>query len=73
MEWETENYTLDCDRFGNYVLTRKSDRASAYFQGDDAWAWDREIAALCRAKHCMRDELFDAIASEYDEVLEVEG
>jgi len=72
MEMQSSRYTLACDRFGNYLLTRLSDNASAYFQGDDAWEWDKTVAALCRVKQSRRTEIFDSLASEYDCVLEVE-
>ena len=69
---ETSAYRLERDRFGFYELTRKSDGASAFFQGDDADLWNRNMDALER---CHRDDeprlvsTFDFLCSGYDDVL----
>lgn len=73
---ETDAYRLTSDRFGFYVLTRKSDGASAFFQGDDALLWDRNMDAI---EHTNIDDearlnsTFDCLCSGYDDILSVEG
>jgi hypothetical protein len=73
IDYETEAYALGVDRFGHYELTRKSDGASAYFQGDDADLWTRNMRAICQVHslECARDKSFDCLCSGYDDVLEV--
>ena len=72
---ETAAYRLEVDRFGFYSLTRKSDGASAFFQGDDADLWSRNMEAIER---CLSDneprlvETFDCLCSGYDDILAVE-
>ncbi len=39
LEHETSHYSLHSDRFGNFLLVRRSDLAEYYFQGDDAATW----------------------------------
>ena len=73
---ETAAYRLESDRFGFYTLTRLSDGASAFFQGDDADLWSRNMEAIER---CLGDDeaklasTFDCLCSGYDDILSVEG
>lgn len=71
---ETASYKLECDRIGNYLLTRKSDGATCYFQGEDGDVWSYNMYALegvqqWKAGNTL-DKSFDFIASGYDCVLE---
>lgn len=71
---ETDAYKLERDRFGFYTLTRKHDGASAFFQGDDANLWDRNMDAIehCHANDESRlNSTFDCLCSGYDDVLEL--
>lgn len=43
---ETFRYTLNQDRMGFFELIRHADGASAYFQGDDADLWRRNMNTL---------------------------
>jgi hypothetical protein len=63
---ETNNYRLEQDQFGFYLLTRKADLVSAYFQGDDAVLWDRSMDAIkvWYAGNAL-DRAFDYLCSEY--------
>ena len=71
----TAAYKLESDRFGFYKLTRLSDGASAFFQGDDAQLWSRNMDAIER---CHADdeprlvETFDCLCSGYDDILAVD-
>jgi hypothetical protein len=71
IDYETARYALSVNRFGDYHLTRKSDGASAYFQGDDADLWTYNMRALCRVHslEVARDDHFDCLCSGYDDVL----
>lgn len=75
---ETAAYRLESDRFGFFILTRKSDGKSAFFQGDDADLWSRNMAAI---EHCfgydkadydeeLANQIFDCLCSGYDDILE---
>lgn len=72
---ETEKYRLQTDRFGFYVLTRKADNASAFFQDDDATLWNRNMTAIEAVKIWNAgnslDGSFDFLCSGYDEILQV--
>lgn len=71
----TDAYRLETDRFGFYKLTRLSDGASAFFQGDDADLWSRNMEAIER---CFIDDeaklinSFDCLCSGYDDILAAE-
>ncbi len=71
IDYETTQYALGVDRFGHYELTRKSDGKSAYFQGDDADLWTRNMQAICQVHslYAARDESFDVLCSGYDDIL----
>jgi hypothetical protein len=78
IEHRTSHYSLREDRFGNFTLTRRSDRASQYFQGDDADLWRRNIDAIVSidrrnawGTNNSFDASFDCLCSGYDDVLEV--
>lgn len=69
---KTAAYHLESDRFGFYVLTRLSDGASAFFQGDDADLWRRNMDAIERthADDVARlNATFDCLCSGYDDIL----
>lgn len=71
---ETNAYKLECDRFGFYTLTRKHDGASAFFQGDDANFWDRNMKAdydEADYDEERANQSFDCLCSGYDDVLEL--
>ena len=69
----TDAYKLETDRFGFYKLTRLCDGASAFFQGDDADLWSRNMEAIER---CLSDNeprlvaSFDCLCSGYDDILD---
>lgn len=71
----TDAYRLERDRFGFYRLSRLSDGASAFFQGDDADLWSRNMEAIER---CFIDDeaklinSFDFLCSGYDDILAAE-
>jgi hypothetical protein len=78
LQHETSSYSLHSDQFGGYTLKRRADGASAYFQGDDARLWSRNIEAILDVyeKGGFKDEpgldrSFDFLCSGYDDVLEV--
>lgn len=72
---ETKAYRLESDRFGFFTLTRLGDGASAFFQGDDATLWDRDMTAIEGVKVWNAgntlDKSFDFLCSGYDEILEI--
>lgn len=68
----TQFYALEEDRFGFFELTRLSDGARAFFQGDDAALWLRNMETIERLFAGDEDRLnesFDCLCSGYDEVL----
>lgn len=75
LEHETSRYSLHFDRIGNFVLKRRSDGAEAFFQGDDAQLWLRNIDALAAidaagwGPNNSFDKSFDTLCSGYDDVL----
>lgn len=76
---ETDAYILRQDCFGCFNLTRKADKASALFQGDDADLWECNMASIESIKQWSAayprgiDDAFDFLCSSYDEVLTIEG
>lgn len=75
---KTSRYTLERDRFGNYLLTRHEgvDPArihQAYFQGDDARLWEHNMDAIQGVKDWRAgntlDKSFDFLCSGYDDIL----
>jgi len=70
----TDRYHLEVDRMGFYKLTRSEDGAEAYFQGDDAILWDRNMTAI---ETCHEDSepalnrSFNCLCEGYDDVLVV--
>jgi hypothetical protein len=71
IEHVSNSYKLESDSLG-YSLTRWADGKSAYFQGDDAVIWRRELAGLLR--RCGDDagrfsRACDLVCSDYDDVL----
>lgn len=73
---ETARYSLHFDRIGNYTLVRRADKASHYFQGDDARLWDRNMEAILDldaskswAPGHSLDTSFDFLCSGYDDIL----
>jgi hypothetical protein len=64
----------------SFELIRNADNASAYFQGDDAYLWDRNILALDKIENSARGwcagnsftQSFDFLCSGYDDVLKQE-
>lgn len=66
----TTRYSLHADHFGNYTLKRRADSASAFFQGDDADLWSRNMEALLAspALHNL-DKSFNFLCSGYDDIL----
>jgi len=73
---ETAAYRLESERSNGlwYTLTRKSDGATGFFQGDDADLWDRNMDAVerCNADNEQRlNETFDCLCSGYDDILTV--
>ena len=72
---ETARYKLESNRFGDFTLTRKSDGASQYFQGDDAQLWHHNMDAIEGIKTWNAgntlDKSFDFLCSGYDEVLDI--
>jgi hypothetical protein len=73
---ETSAYRLATDRFGFYYLTRLSDNASVFFQGDDADLWERNMDAIEGVKTWNAgntlDKSFDFLCSGYDDILKAE-
>lgn len=72
---ETSSYKLEEDRFGFFTLTRKVDGWSAFFQGDDASLWERNMSAIEGIKDWAHpawtlDTSFDFLCSGYDQILE---
>lgn len=74
---ETKAYRLETDRFGFYTLTRLSDGFDAFFQGDDASLWERNMASLLAIESRggwrstgSLDRSFDFLCSGYDEILQ---
>lgn len=71
---ETDAYSLTSHDWGCYLLSRKSDGASAFFQGDDADLWERNMDALEAVKEWPAgnslDQSFNFLCSGYDHVLE---
>lgn len=63
-ERATDNYTLERDRFGNYLITRYSDNHCVYLQGDDAVQFENEYGT-----GCINDAMFDWACSQYDHVM----
>jgi hypothetical protein len=63
------------DRMGNFTITRKSDGASAYLQGDDANQHRADLEKLDKIKYPSGpfknyEQHHDAIASQYDDVMQ---
>jgi hypothetical protein len=72
---ETDSYRLETERNGLFVtLTRKSDGKSAFFQGDDADLWLRNMDAIESIKKWNAgntlDKAFDFLCDGYDDILE---
>jgi hypothetical protein len=69
---ETAAYKLMQLPYG-FVLTRKTDGASAFFQGDDAALWHSNMDAIEGIKTWNAgntlDKSFDFLCSGYDEVV----
>lgn len=76
VRFKTERYALSQDRFGHFRLTRKTDNASAYFMGDDADLWERNMTAIEGIKDWPEsnppERSFDFLCSGYDEILQQE-
>lgn len=77
LEHETSRYSLHSDRFGSFLLKRRSDGAECYFQGDDARLWRANIDAIVSidqrnawGTNNSFDSSFDFLCSGYDHVLE---
>lgn len=73
---ETERYHVTTDRFGFALVTRKTDGASVYLQGDDADTLISEIVTLNGRIACNERRLnnaVDLILSEYDHVMTKAG
>jgi hypothetical protein len=74
IRYETSKYRLEQDRFGFVLLVRKADGATAFFQGDDADLWDRNMSSLESIKTWNAgnspDNSFDFLCSGYDDILE---
>lgn len=72
---ETGEYRLTHETFGCFLLTRKADGASAFFQDEDADLWDRNMSALETIKAWAPgnslDQSFNFLCDGYAEVLEV--
>lgn len=69
---ETDRYRLSFDAMGFVELFRKADGASAYFQGDDAALWWRNLDAMEKTHADDEPALirsFDFLCEGYDEVL----
>ena len=71
---ETGSYRLETERNALFfTLTRKSDGASAFFQGDDAGLWLRNMDAIEGVKTWNAgntlDKSFDFLCSGYDDIL----
>ncbi len=69
---ETARYKLVSTGYG-FELIRSADAATAFFQGDDADLWERNMTALeaikdWRAGNSL-DASFDFLCSGYDEIL----
>jgi hypothetical protein len=78
LEHETSSYSLHSDRFGNFLLHRRSDGAEAYFEGDDALLWRSNIDAIVKIDQANGwgsnnsfDKSFDFLCGGYDDVLKV--
>lgn len=72
---ETERYRLSTDYMGFYELVRLADNASAYFQGEDADLWRRNMSALEATygdDEAGLTRSFDFLCEGYDEILEQE-
>jgi hypothetical protein len=73
----TGRYILSEDRHGFFHLHRIADGASAFFQGDDADLWDRNMRSLEGVKQWNAgnslDRSFDFLCSGYDDLLKVEA
>ena len=70
---ETELYKLELDRFGFYTLTRKRDGATAFFQGDEASLWSRNMALIKAIDFGdgsvnSLDGSFNSLCSGYDDM-----
>lgn len=72
----TASYRLDAHRFGCYELVRLADGATAFFQGDDAALWERNMDAIEGIKEWnvgnSLDQSFDFLCSGYDDILEAQ-
>jgi hypothetical protein len=70
---ETRRYSLWEDRIGHFKLVRLSDGAEAYFQGEDADLWRRNMDAI-EATHADNEATlnrsFNTLCEGYDEILE---
>lgn len=73
---ETDRYRLSSDRMSFFELRRLSDDASAYFQGDDAALWRRNMDWL-ESTHEGSPETFErafhGLCESYDLVLDDRG
>lgn len=71
---ETERYRLEDDRHGFFTLTRKADNATAFFQGDDADLWERNMRSLEGEKvwpdGTSFDRSFNCLCDGYDCILD---
>lgn len=71
--YQTDAYHLTTDHHGFYQLIRKRDGKSAFFQGDDANLWSRnmdqiESIKVWNAGNSL-DKSFDCLCSGYDDIL----
>ena len=71
--YETSAYRLTTDRHGFYELIRKADGKSAFFHGDDADLWSRNMDSIESIKtwnaNNSLDRSFDFLCSGYDDIL----
>lgn len=64
-ERTTDNYQLQRDRIGHYLIIRNTDDHHVYLQGDDAVQFENEYGT-----GCISDQMFDGACSQYDNNME---